>query len=103
KWTRTHTSKLLFDAGLGVYDQEDQENYQPEVGDPSSPLALVTLPEQSTNANAAAWNNPADHFSKLFTEQFAATYVTGSPLLPMGAPITQGRWRATPRHTRALT
>lgn len=102
KWTRTHTNKLLFDAGLGVYDQEYQENYQPEVGDPSSPQALVTLLDASTNVNAAAWNNPADHFSKLFTEQFAATYVTGSHSLRMGATISQAKWRLSQRYTRDI-
>jgi hypothetical protein len=100
KWTRTHTNKLLFDAGLGVYDQEYQENYQPEVLAANPPL--VTLLDQSTNVNAAAWNNPADHFSKLFTEQLAATYVTGSHSLRMGAVISQAKWRLTQQYTRDL-
>ena len=98
KWTRTHTNKLLFDAGFGVYDQEYQENYQPEVLAGAQPL--VTLLDQSTNVYAAAWNNPADHFSKLFTEQFAASYVTGSHSLRMGAVISQAKWRLVQQYTR---
>jgi len=31
RWTRTHTNKLLFDAGLAIYDQEYTELYQPAV------------------------------------------------------------------------
>jgi hypothetical protein len=100
KWTRTHTNKLLFDAGLGIYDQEYQENYQPEVFATNPPL--VTLVDQSTNVNAAAWNNPADHFSKLFTEQFAASYVTGSHSLRMGATISQAKWRLSQQYTRDI-
>jgi len=98
KWTRTHSNKLLFDGGFGVYDQEYQENYQPEVFAAAQPL--VTLLDQSTNVNNSAWNNPADHFSKLFTEQIAATYVTGSHSLRMGAVISQAKWRLVQQYTR---
>src|SRR4051812_6658747 len=31
KWTRTQSNRVLLEAGLGVYDQEYLENYQPEV------------------------------------------------------------------------
>jgi hypothetical protein len=98
KYTRTHTNRLLFDAGLGVYDQEYQENYQPDVFAVNPPL--VTLLDNSTNVNSAAWNNPADHFSKLFTEQFAASYITGSHSLRVGATISQAKWRLTQQYTR---
>ena len=30
KWTRTHTSRLLLEAGFGIYDQEYTELYQPD-------------------------------------------------------------------------
>src|SRR5204863_8479786 len=63
---------------------------------------LVTLVDQSTNVNSAAWNNPADHFSKLFTEQFAATYVTGSHSLRLGATISQAKWRLQQQYTRDI-
>src|SRR5262245_3661397 len=98
KWTRTHSNKLLFDGGFGVYDQEYQENYQPSVF--AGPQPLVTLLDQSTNSNANAWNAPADHFSKLFTEQIAASYVTGSHSLRFGATISQAKWRLTQQYTK---
>jgi len=91
KWTRTQTNKLLFEVGLGVYDQEYQENYQPDVF--AGPVPLVTLLDSSTGKFANAWNNPADHFSKLFTESVAASYVTGAHSLRVGMTISQARWR----------
>jgi hypothetical protein len=100
KWTRTHTNRLLFDAGFAVYDQEYIELYQPEVLAANPPL--VTLLDSSTNRTYAAWNNPADHFSKLFTEQFAVSYVTGSHSVRAGATISQAKWRLVQNYTRDL-
>jgi hypothetical protein len=97
KWTRTQTNRLLLDAGFAVYDQEYQENYQPSVF--SGPVPAVTIFDQSTNAFASAWNSPADHFSKLFTESISATYVTGSHSLKFGATISQARWRLVQSYT----
>jgi carboxypeptidase family protein len=97
KWTRPTTNRLLLEAGLGVYDQEYQEVYQPSVF--AGPVPLVTLVDSSTNKNANAWNNPADHFSKLFTEQFAASYVTGAHAMRFGATISQARWRLAQQWT----
>jgi hypothetical protein len=97
KWTRTQSNRLLLDAGLAVYNQEYQENYQPEVFAGANPL--VTINDNSTGKIAGAWNNPADHFSKLFTEQFAASYVTGSHSLRFGATISQAKWRLTQQFT----
>jgi hypothetical protein len=91
KWTRTHSNKLLFDAGLAVYDQEYQENYQPD----AIAAKAVTIFDATSGKFAAAWNNPADHFSKLFTEQLAASYITGAHSLRFGGTISQGRWRQT--------
>lgn len=98
KFTRTHTNRLLFDAGLGVYDQEYQENYQPDVFAGAQPA--VTLVDNSNGKSAGAWNAPADHFSKLFTEQFAASYVTGSHSMRFGATISQAKWRLQQQYTR---
>jgi hypothetical protein len=97
KWTRPTTNRLLLEAGLAVYDQEYQEVYQPSVFAGSVPL--VTLVDNSNNKNANAWNNPADHFSKLFTEQFAASYVTGAHSMRFGATISQARWRLAQQWT----
>jgi len=97
KWTRTQSNRLLFDGGFAVYNQEYQENYQPEVL--AANPQLVTLFDSATNKNAGAWNNPADHFSKLFTEQFAANYITGSHSLRFGATISQAQWRLAQQYT----
>jgi len=97
KWTRTQTSRLLFDVGLGVYNQEYQENYQPEVF--SGTVPLVTILDSSTNKIANAWNNPADHFSKLFTESVSVAYVTGAHSLRAGLTLGQARWRLTQQFT----
>jgi hypothetical protein len=98
KWTRTHTNRLLFDGGFGVYDQEYQENYQSSVFAAAQPL--VTLFDNATQSYANAWNAPADHFSKLFTEQFAATYVTGSHSMRFGATVSQAKWRLVQQYTK---
>jgi hypothetical protein len=97
KWTRTHTSKLMLEGGLGVYDQEVQTNYQPSVFATNPPL--VTLHDDSTGIFANAWSSPGDSFSKLFTEQFAASYVTGAHLFRFGTTVSQGRWRLAQRYT----
>ena len=97
KWTRTQTNKLLFDAGLGVYDQLYQEIYQPDVF--AGPVPLVTTMDSSTNKIANAWNNPADHYSKLFTESVAASYVTGAHSLRAGVTVSQARWRLVQQYT----
>ena len=97
KYTRSQSNKLLFDAGFAVYDQEYQENYQPDVFANSVPL--YTINDNATGKIANAWNNPADHFSKLFTEQFAANYVTGAHSLRGGIIISQARWRLAQRYT----
>jgi hypothetical protein len=62
-------------------------------------IPLFTILDASTGKFASAWNNPADHFSKLFTEQLAATYVTGSHSLRFGGSVTEGRWRQTQQYT----
>jgi hypothetical protein len=97
KWTRTHTNRLLFDAGLAVYNQQYNEVYQPDVFAVTPPL--YTILDSATNKTTNAWNNPAEHFSKLFTQQFAASYVTGSHSLRFGASVSQGKWRLTQKYT----
>ena len=98
KWTRTQSNKLLFDAGFAVYDQEYQENYQPDVLRQRG-AARTRSATTATGKIANAWNNPADHFSKLFTEQFAANYVTGAHSLRGGIVISQAQWRLAQQYT----
>jgi hypothetical protein len=109
KWTRTQSNRLLFDAGVGVYDQEYTELYQPAVTgvtDKVFDLASIrnarvyTLCDNSTGVCSAgtgkiagAWNNPADHFSKLITYSGSASYVTGTHAFRFGGAVTQGDWR----------
>jgi hypothetical protein len=97
KWTRTQSSRVLFEAGLGVYDQEYLEQYQPEVF--ASSIPAKTIFDQSTAKFAAAWPNPADHFSKLFTESASVSYVTGSHSFKFGGAISEGRWRLIQQFT----
>ena len=77
KWTRTHTNRLLFDAGFGIYDQQYTELYQPSVtGTDDKVFDLDAIRNAAstrvsrlrpTGKIANAWNNPADHFSLLRT------------------------------------
>jgi len=83
----------MFDAGLAVYNQEYQENYQPlrlrQFG------ALLT--PSTTNATgkiANAWNNPADHSRSCSPSSSPANYITGAHSLRGGIVIQPGaRWR----------
>ncbi len=102
KWTRTQTNRLLLEGGLGIYDQEYTELYQPSVTgltDKVFDLASIrnarvyTVSDQSTGKIANAWSAPADHFSLLRTFMGAASYVTGSHSVRFGASMTEGNWR----------
>jgi hypothetical protein len=97
KWTRTHTNRLLFDGGFAVYDQEYQENYQPEVL--AANPKLITIFDNSSAKFANAWNNPADHFSKLFTWAGSASYITGSHSIKAGGSVSHGTWREVRAYT----
>jgi hypothetical protein len=102
KWTRTQTSRLLLEAGFGIYDQEYTELYQPSVTGISDKVfdidairasKVYTVVDQSNNKTSEAWNNPADHFSVLRTFMGAASYVTGSHSFRFGGAFTNGDWR----------
>ena len=109
KWTRTHTNRLLLDAGVGIYDQEYTELYPAGVTGLSDKIwdlesirnsRVYTICDNSTGvcqANtgkvAGAWPNPADHFSVLRTFSGSASYVTGAHSFRFGAAVTQGDWR----------
>jgi hypothetical protein len=102
KWTRTHTNKLLFEAGFGIYNQEYTELYQPSVtGDDRKVWdveairnsRVYNVVDQSNNRQANAWNSPADHFSVLRTFMGAASYVAGSHSFRGGVTLSNGDWR----------
>jgi hypothetical protein len=108
KWTRTHTSRLLFEGGFGYYNQEYTELYQPSVTGIQNKVwdsnairnsRVYTVLDQSNNRSANAWPNPADHFSVLRTFMGAASYVTGSHAFRLGTTFTNGDWRLVEQWT----
>jgi len=107
-WTRTHTNKLLFDAGIAIYDQEYTELYQPEVTGETAKVwdldairksTVYNVIDQSNNRNAFAWNSPADHFSLLRTFAGSVSYVTGSHSMKFGTALTNGDRRLVQQYT----
>ena len=104
KWTRTHTNRLLFEAGFGMYNQEYTELYQPSVTGSEDKVwddrrhsairASTTWLTPSNNRQANAWPNPADHFSVLRTFMGAASYVAGAHSLRVGGDAEQRRLEA---------
>ena len=103
RWTRTQSNRLLFDAGIGIYDQEYTELYQPAVldgftdkrwdSDRIRASRVYSFQDASNNAVSNAWNAPADHFSLLRTYSASASYVTGSHSFKFGATLSEGNWR----------
>jgi hypothetical protein len=102
KWTRTHTNRLLFEAGFGIYNQEYTELYQPEVTGQMQKVwdleairnsRIYAVQDQSNGKFANAWPAPADHFSVLRTFMGAASYVTGSHNFRLGTTVSNGDWR----------
>jgi hypothetical protein len=108
KWTRTQGNKLLFEAGISIFDAEYTELYQPEVtgikdkvwdADAIRASRVYNILDQSSNTNASAWNSPADHFSLVRTYGGAVSYVTGSHSMKFGAAVTDGNRRLVSIYT----
>ena len=116
RWTRTHTNRLLFDVGFGLYDQEYTELYQPSVTGQNEKVwdldairnaRVYTLCDNAqgncqvagTARIALAWNAPADHFSLLRTYSGSVSYVTGSHSFKFGAAVSEGNWRLVRQYT----
>ena len=102
KWTRTHTNRLLFEGGLGIYNQNYTELYQPSVTGSDEKVwdaeairnaRVYNVVDASNNRQANAWPFPADHFSVLRTFMGAASYVAGNHSLRVGTTLTNGDWR----------
>jgi hypothetical protein len=102
KWTRTATNRLLLEAGVGIYNQEYTELYQPSVTGQTNKVwdleairnsRVYNVVDQTNNRQANAWPNPADHFSVLRTFMGAASYVTGSHSFRFGGTLSNGDWR----------
>ena len=106
KWTRTHTNRLLFEGGFGVYNQNYTELYQESVtGSPDkvwSDEAIINarvynVVDASNGRQANAWPNPADHYSVLRTFMGAASYIAGNHSLRVGGTISNGDWKLLTR------
>ncbi len=102
KWTRTHTNRLLLEAGFGIYNQEYTELYQPIVTGLEEKVwdleairrsTVYNVIDTSNNQQTNAFSAPADHFSVLRTFMGAASYVTGSHNFRFGATLSNGDWR----------
>ena len=112
KWTRTHTSKLLFEGGVSNLRSGYTELYQPQVTEIDEKVfdmdaigrsTVFTITEQTNGKVFNAWNAPADHFSALRTYSGAASYVTGSHSFRLGAAMSEGPRRTVQRYTGDLT
>jgi hypothetical protein len=100
RWTRTQSNRLLFDAGIGIYDQNYTELYQPEVlggfadkvfdVDQVNNARIYSILDASTSRRQLAWNNPADRYSILRTYSGSMSYVTGSHSFKVGAQVGEG-------------
>ena len=108
RWTRTHTNRLLFDAGIAIYDQEYTELYQPEVTGQTAAVwdlnairnsKVYNVVDNTNSQNTFAWNAPADHFSLLRTFSGSMSYVTGSHSMKFGAAVTNGDRRLVSVYT----
>ena len=108
KWTRTHTNKLLFEAGYGVYNQNYTELYQESVTGDSKKVwsdesimnsRVYNVFDQSNGRNANAWPNPADRYSVLRTFMGAASYIAGNHSLRVGGTFSNGDWKLLTRWT----
>jgi hypothetical protein len=102
KWTRTHTNRLLLEAGFGIYNQEYTELYQPSVTGLTDKVwdyeairnsRVYNVIDDSNGRHANAFSDAADHFSVLRTFMGAASYVTGSHSFRFGTTLTNGDWR----------
>ncbi len=112
KWTRTQNSRLLYEAGIGIYDQEYTELYQPGVLSSNSDVFdlnsigqsnVYSITEQNTGKVFNAYNSPADHFSLLRTYNGAVSYVTGAHAFRFGGTLSEGNRRLVQRYTGDLT
>ncbi|MDR1990949.1 MAG: carboxypeptidase regulatory-like domain-containing protein [Acidobacteriaceae bacterium] len=112
KWQRTQGNKLMFEAGIAIFDAEYTELYQPGVTG-SSALAwnpsviqsstVYNIFDSSSGQNANAWNSPADHWSLLRTYGGSVSYVTGSHTMKFGSTLSQGKRNLTQIYTGDVT
>ncbi|MDR1989445.1 MAG: TonB-dependent receptor, partial [Acidobacteriaceae bacterium] len=108
KWQRTQGNKLMFEAGVAIFDVVYTELYQPGVTgsnalvwnpDAIRASTVYNIVDQSSGQNAGAWNAPANHWSLVKTYGGAVSYVTGSHSMKFGSTLTQGTRRLTNIYT----
>lgn len=89
KWTRTQTSRLLFDAGVGILDSHYDIQYQPSV----TPTLLAYTDQANGKATGAFASGQSSLDSSMETIPFSATYVTGSHAFKTGVSFGAGQHR----------
>src|SRR5262249_39624898 len=82
KWTRAHSSRLLFDAGVSYYTQPYEQNYVAGVG----PRDLAHLELTTNQLTVAAGNTipPYTSWTKDYSVAASASYITGSHAMKFG-------------------
>jgi hypothetical protein len=89
KWTRTQTSKLLFDASLGILDSHYDLDFQPG----TTPTTL-SYTDQANGKSTGAYAAGESHlWSSMETLPFSATYVTGSHAFRVGGSLGAAQHR----------
>jgi hypothetical protein len=89
KWTRTQTSKLLFEVGLGILDSHYDLNFQPG----TTPTTLA-YNDQANGRSTGAYAAGESHlWSSMETLPFSATYVTGTHAFRVGGSIGAAQHR----------
>ncbi len=94
KWTRTQTSRLLFEAGVAAGHTLYIEHYKPHVGACNMDACPATVYAITDIANGKSFNAYApgysEHGGDMQNGRLAATYVTGSHSLTGGVMLGHG-------------
>jgi hypothetical protein len=89
KWTRTQTSKLLFDVSVGILDSHYDLDFQPG----TTPTTL-SYTDQANGKSTGAYSAGESHlWSSMETIPFSATYVTGSHAFKFGGSLGMAQHR----------
>ena len=99
KWTRTQTSRLLLDAGVGILDSHYDIQYQPGVG----PTDLAYTDQANGKATGAFASGQSSLDSSMETIPVSATYVTGSHAFKLGLSLGAGQHRTQRQYNGDVT
>ncbi len=99
KWTRTQTSRLLLDAGLGILNSHYDIQYQPGV----TPTTLSYTDQANGKATGAFASGQSSLDSSMETIPFSATYVTGSHAYKVGVSFGAGQHRTQRQYNGDVT